>query len=258
MSTRTRTFVADDAEAAIRRREGSIAIAIALLAPVPGLIVFAMGVMMVLAEGMERGLAPLVNAAICVVNPVTLFTTMFGFMGVGIVRGKTVRVALEAGHVRLPGAGARGVHAPGLKDGYRYVPRRRALLICVPYTRVIDVRRVTDLDEIDDLDGPRSGVTRTTKGVGGIRTITVRGHVLVGPGATEEAPLLLAEELKASLVTDASQAVAITIDELRRDQNLYQALPERLERVTVYVSVADPDALVEELTARVAAASAPA
>jgi hypothetical protein len=76
------------------------------------------------------------------------------------------------------------------------------------------------------------------------------GHQLVGPGAAQQAPQLLEQSLRRSWVTDAERAVAITFDVLKADGNPWPDMPGRLEGPTLYVSVEDPDGLVEALTAR--------
>lgn len=166
----------------------------------------------------------------------------------GVAFEKQTRVEIDAdGSLHVPGARVQTLHTRFLRDGYRYAARIDQILVCVPRGRVLEVRRVDDPEE-------RKGLEGTSRPAWGCMIapfpVWVRsgGHQLSGPGSQEQAPALLQQALRQSWVTDVDYAVAITFDELKADQNVWKAMPERLERPTLYVSVADPDALVAALS----------
>ncbi len=247
------TFVADEGEQVLRRREGGSALGCAALIVAPGLVGVPLGVVAWAVSGSTDLLA---LGASLLVNPFVLLPALLlGGTGMQALRGITTRVALEPEHLRIPANGTRGVFVRGIEDGYRYTPSKRMLTVRVPYGRVAEVRRVTDPLEQETLAGRGTHRVLRTKGLGG-RTETVRGHVLLGPGAEVGAPALLAEELRTCWVTDPAKAVAITFHQLTLDSTVYPALPPRILGPTLYVSVADPDNLVDSLAGRVQAAPA--
>jgi len=247
MTTGTTSFVADPSEIKIRRREGSIVLAIALMLLLPALLSLGWGLLNLpfrpdyAAEMVRR-------AGILLFLP-GIGGVVFGARALQVITGRTTVVVLEPEALRVPAKGTRNVRFFGLEDGFRYAYRKRVLAVRVPYGRLGEVRRVVDDEEKAWLTVPHPHRTVRVRGLKGLG-IKARGYAWMGKDAMEQAPMLIAAEFGRCWVRDPDAAVAITLEGLQQDGQPHAAVPQVLESVTLYVSVEHPDRLVAALRKR--------